>query len=296
MSEGAITPPARIALVGLGNMGVPMGARLIGAGYHLVGYDAAGAARERFLRDTKGETAGELVEAVSDAAVVILMLPDGKVVRAVAEAMRPHLAPKAIVVDMSSSDPVGTRALGEAFARSAIRFIDAPVSGGVKRAVDGTLAIIAGGEEATINAVEPVLSAMGKSIFRTGPLGSGHAMKALNNYLSGVGLVAACEALRVGQAFGLDPTLMADVLNVSTGRNNATENKLKQFVIPESYTSGFTIGLMAKDIRIADELAAAMGVRTPLADATAALWDEAARALGPDADHTAVARHLKAAQ
>jgi 3-hydroxyisobutyrate dehydrogenase len=102
---------------------------------------------------------------------------------------------------MSSSDPVATRALGEELIAAGIRFIDAPVSGGVKRAVDGSLAIMAGGNGATIDAVEPLLAAMGKSIFRTGPLGSGHAMKALNNYVSGAGLVAAVEALRVGQAF-----------------------------------------------------------------------------------------------
>jgi 3-hydroxyisobutyrate dehydrogenase len=207
--------------------------------------------------------------------------------------MRPHLSPAAIVVDMSSSDPVATRTLGEELIAAGIRFIDAPVSGGVKRAVDGSLAIMAGGDSATIDAVEPLLAAMGKSIFRTGPLGSGHAMKALNNYVSGAGLVAAVEALRVGQAFGLDPSVMVDVLNASTGRNNSTEVKLKQFVISETFASGFSIGLMAKDIRTADDLAAAMGVPAPLADSTAAIWDEASRSLGTTADHTAVARYVK---
>ncbi len=286
-----ILPPAPVALVGLGNMGLPMGRRLAEAGYRITGYDTQPAARDRF-RGQGCAVADDLAAAVGDAAAVITMLPDGKIVRTVVEALRPHLAPGAVVIDMSSSDPVGTREFGAGLAATGIAFVDAPVSGGVKRAVDGSLAIMAGGDEATIDRVEPVLAAMGKSIFRTGPIGSGHAMKALNNYVSGAGLVAALEALRVGKAFGLDPSVMVDVLNASTGKNNSTENKLKQFVISGTYASGFSIGLMAKDIRTADDLAHAMGVRTPLADDCAAFWDEAARALGGDADHTAIDRHL----
>ena len=294
MSEAPIRPPARIALVGLGNMGAPMAKRLFAVGYQVAGDDAAAEARERFTRETEAEPADDLASAVRDAAVVITMLPDGKIVRAVLREVRPHLRPGMTIIDMSSSDPVGTRTLGEELIAAGLGFIDAPVSGGVKRAVDGSLAIMAGGSPATIDAVEPVLGAMGRSIFRTGPLGSGHAMKALNNYVSGAGLVAAVEALRIGQAFGLDPTAMVDVLNASTGRNNSTEAKLKQFIISETFASGFSIGLMAKDIRTADELAVAMGVPAPLADSTAALWDDAARALGKEADHTAVAQHVAA--
>jgi 3-hydroxyisobutyrate dehydrogenase len=167
-------------------------------------------------------------------------------------------------------------------------FIDAPVSGGVKRAVDGSLAIMAGGDAASIDKVEPVLQAMGRSVFRTGPVGSGHAMKALNNYVSGAGLIAALEALDIAKAFGLDQNILVDVLNNSTGRNNSTELKLKQFVISETYGSGFFMGLMAKDIRTAHKLAQELHVPVPLADRCADLWDQAAEKLGPTADHTAV--------
>jgi len=166
--------------------------------------------------------------------------------------------------------------------------VDAPVSGGVRRALDGSLAIMAGGEAETIAKVRPLLEAMGKSIFATGAIGTGHAMKALNNYVSAAGLVAACEALQVGTRFGLDPTLMADILNVSTGRNNSTEVKLKPFVIPKTYASGFSLGLMAKDLRTADDLARALGVTARFSHLTAALWEEAQEALGAQADHTAI--------
>ena len=156
---------------------------------------------------------------------------------------------------MSSSAPLGTRKLGEELIAAGCGFIDAPVSGGVKRAVDGTLAIMVGGEAATIDRVDPVLAAMGRSIFRTGVLGSGHAMKALNNYVSAAGLVATVEALQVGRKFGLDPDLMADILNVSSGKNNTTELKLKQFMISQTFNAGFPLRLMAKDVRTADDLA-----------------------------------------
>jgi len=157
--------------------------------------------------------------------------------------------------------------------------------------MDGTLAILVGGEDRYIERAEPLLRAMGRSIFRTGPLGSGHAMKALNNYVSGAGLVAAVEAIRVGRAFGLDPHVMVDVLNAFTGRNNSTEVKLKQFVISESYSSGFHLGLMAKDIRAAAILAKELGIEAPLADWIAELWDDAVEQLGAVADHTEIARY-----
>ena len=288
-----VRPPAALAFIGLGNMGAPMAARLIEAGYEVTGCDASPAARERFAAIAGRTSVADVAAAVAGMPVVITMLPEGKAVAAVVAAMRPHLAPGAIVIDMSSSDPVGTRALGAELAAAAIRLIDAPVSGGVKRAVDGSLAIMAGGEAAAIDAVEPVLSPMGRVVFRTGPLGSGHAMKALNNYVSGAGFVAAIEALRVGEAFGLDPAVMTDVLNASTGRNNSTETKVKQLVLSESYASGFSLGLMAKDIRTAERLAAAIGIEARLAERCAALWDEAAAALGPSADHTEIARHLR---
>ena len=175
-----------------------------------------------------------------------------------------------------------------------VDYVDAPVSGGEPGARDGTLAIMAGGDNATIDRAEPILKAMGKSIFRTGPLGSGHAAKALNNYVSAAGLAAAVEAVAIGGRFGIDPNTLVDVFNASTGRNNSTENKIKQFVIPESFTSGFSLALMAKDIRTADDLAHQIGVIAPLADEVASLWDGALKELGNAADHTEIGRYLTA--
>jgi 3-hydroxyisobutyrate dehydrogenase len=291
LAEAGVRPPAAVTVVGLGNMGRPMAASLARAGYAVTGFDLAPAARERFAK-AGGRAAADMAAAVARAAVVITLVPDGKAVRAAVTAMRPHLAAGAIVIDMSSSAPLGTRALGAELNAAGFGFIDMPVSGGVKRANDATLAVMVGGDPAVIARVEPLLAAMGSSIFRTGPLGSGHAMKALNNYVSAAGLAAAVEALAVGQKFGLDPAVMTDVLNASSGRNNTTENKLKQFIIPRTFASGFSMALMAKDIRTADELAAAIRVAAPLADACTTLWDEAAQKLGGGADHTEFGRYL----
>ena len=291
--SAVIYPPARIAVIGLGNMGRPMAACLSRAGYSVVGFDTFATARAAFA-GAGGVATTTADDAAIGAAAIITLLPDGKIVCAAIEGIKARLAPGTVVIDMSSSAPMGTRALGEELIAAGLEFIDAPVSGGVKRAIDGSLAIMAGGDGKTIDRAEPILQAMGKSVIRTGPLGSGHAAKALNNYVSAAGLAAAAEALAIGSTFGIDPNTLVDVLNASTGRNNSTENKLKQFVIPETYSSGFALALMAKDIQTADELAHQIGVAAPLADEIAAMWNAALKELGPASDHTEIGRYLTA--
>ena len=199
------------------------------------------------------------------------------------------------MVDMSSSVPTDTVALGADLAKLGFRLIDAPVSGGVKRAVDGTLTIMVGGDEASLAQARPLLEAMGSKIFPTGRLGSGHAMKALNNFVSAAGVVAAMEAVIAGRKFGLDPERMIDILNVSTGRNNATEVKMKPFVLSETYASGFGLGLMAKDVGIAAGLAQSLGLHLPMLHEAAQLWRDAAGTLGAASDHTEIIKHIVAA-
>lgn len=291
MSASQITSPATIAVIGLGNMGVPMAACLIRAGFKVSGFDQSEAALKRFA-ETGGSAAASTTDAVKTADVVITLLPDGRIVKSVLESLKSSLKPGAIVIEMSSSEPLSTAELGAGFIKSGHEFIDAPISGGVRKATDGTLAIMVGGDTATIDKVEPVLKAMGKSIFRTGKLGSGHAVKALNNYVSAAGLIAAVEATMVAEKFGLDLDLLADILNASTGRNNTTEVKLKPFIISRKFNAGFPLKLMAKDVRTADALARALEVPTPFADLCSELWDGAAESLGSTADHTAIGLHI----
>jgi 3-hydroxyisobutyrate dehydrogenase len=287
----------RIAFLGLGKMGLPMARRLHEAGAPVVGFDPVEPTRLAFAA-AGGAVASTAREAVSGADVLITMLPNGKVVRAAllrGEPLVVHCAANAIVIDMSSSAPVGTRELADELAGRGVHLLDAPVSGGVKRALDGSLAIMVGGPPEVIAKVRPLLETMGKSIFETGAVGSGHAMKALNNYVSAAGLTAACEALQIGEKFGLDPVMMTDILNASTGRNNSTEVKLKPFVIPKNYASGFSLALMAKDLRTADDLAMHLDVPAPFSQALIEIWEQAADALSAAADHMAIDAYLATA-
>jgi len=291
-ANSAIVPPAAIAVIGLGNMGVPMGVRLVKAGFRVTGFDVSETARKNFAA-AGGQIANDVAAAAAAAEVIVTLLPNGKIVREAVYGLRPHLKPAAILVEMSSSDPIGTRALGEELIAAGHAFVDAPVSGGIRRAADGTLAIMVGGDAAAIDRIAVLLGAMGTSIFRTGALGSGHAMKALNNYVSSAGLIATVEALLIGRRFGLDPALMTDIFNASSGRNNTTELKLKQFIIPETFADGFPLRLMAKDVRTADDMAQALGIATPLADLCAQLWEAAAQTLDERANHTQVLRYME---
>jgi 3-hydroxyisobutyrate dehydrogenase len=287
----------RIAFLGLGKMGLPMARRLHEAGAPVVGFDPVEPTRLAFAA-AGGGVASTAREAVSGADVLITMLPNGKAVRAAllrGEPLVVHCAANAIVIDMSSSAPVGTRELADELAGRGVHLLDAPVSGGVKRALDGSLAIMVGGPPEVIAKVRPLLETMGKSIFETGAVGSGHAMKALNNYVSAAGLTAACEALQIGEKFGLDPVMMTDILNASTGRNNSTEVKLKPFVIPKNYASGFSLALMAKDLRTADDLAMHLDVPAPFSQALIEIWEQAADALSAAADHMAIDAYLATA-
>lgn len=278
-------PGARIAFAGLGAMGWPMAARLVAAGHDVTGVDAQpGRAAE------VGAAAASPAEAAGGAAVIVTMLPSSREVEAVLGVMRPALAPGTLVLEMTSGQPAVTRRLAEALAAEGITLVDAPVSGGVPRAKDGTLAIMAGGDGAALDRAEPVLLAMGTTIHRVGGVGAGQAMKALNNLASAGGFLIGIEALLIGQRFGLDPAAMVDVLNASTGMSNSSQKKFKQFVLSRSFDAGFGLDLMAKDLSIALEIGRDGGVPTPFAALCREMWAAAAALLGSGQDHTALAR------
>ncbi len=232
-------------------------------------------------------------EAAWGADAMITMLPDGDAVReAVLEAL-PSLRPGAVVIDMSSSEPAGTRALGVALARNRVHMIDAPVSGARFKAKDGTLAIMAGGDRKVFRKVLPLLQEMGTEIFHCGPLGAGPAVKALNNYLGAAGTLAGFEALLIARKFGLDPKPMLAAINASTGRNSTTARKIPQDVLTGRFGSGFKLALMAKDVAIASELARDLGVKTPFLKETLRHWKAAQKAMPRNADHTEIYKYQR---
>jgi len=229
------------------------------------------------------------------------MLPDGKIVRKAVcgeaesfkDCIAANLKPGSLLIDMSSSSPVGTRELGELLEKRGIKLIDAPVSNGVKGAFAATLAIMVGGDAATFTQVKPMLDKIGNQIFHAGPLGSGHAIKALNNYVSAAGLVAACEAVVAGKRFGLDPGVIVDILNASSGMNNTTKNKFKQHMLSGTYGAGFFTGLMAKDVRTALEVVKTTGTSSLLAEPCTDIWNKMEQDLGFTSDHTEMYRYVE---
>jgi 3-hydroxyisobutyrate dehydrogenase len=279
-----------VGFVGVGNMGRRMAANLAAAGFSLVVRDSDAGAQQRFV-DAHGGKSADSPRSFAGAKVVLTMLPDGAAVREAVLGWEGGIAvalePGAVVLDMSSSDPVGTKALAADLASAGIRVIDAPVSGGVTRAESGTLSLMVGGQDEDAFAlVRPVLETVGARIFRTGPLGSGHAMKALNNFLGASAYTTAVEALAIGKEFGLDPRVMLEVVNSSTGRSFNTEVVLKEDVITGRYGTGFAVGLLAKDVGIAADLAESVGVQAPALQLIRRRWAEAATALGFAADHS----------
>jgi 3-hydroxyisobutyrate dehydrogenase len=263
-------------------MGRLMAANLEAAGFSVQSFDLNGRGNCKSAR-----------AAVENAEVVITMLPDGETVREAALDALPALARGSVVIDMSSSDPAGTRALGTALAAKGIAMVDAPVSGARFKAKDGTLAIMVGGDKDVVAKVMPVLQKLGNEIFHVGPLGAGHAVKALNNYLGAAGTLAGFEALLIAQGFGLDPKPMLDAINASTGRNSTTVRKIPHDVLTGAFASGFKLALMTKDVGIAAGLARGLGVHTPFLEETLKHWRAAQKKLPADADHTEIYKYLK---
>jgi 3-hydroxyisobutyrate dehydrogenase len=266
-----------IAFIGLGRMGTPMAQRLLDSGFTVRGFDPTPAAGQ----DLQGGTwsrAASAAEAATGASVVVLMLPNSDVVDAVVADLRSASlpAPGSTILDMSSSDPVRTRALVDQLDDPAERFGDAPVSGG------GT------GED--LEKVRPVLAAVGERIVLVGSVGAGHAAKALNNLMSAAHLLASSEAMLAARAFGLDVTEVLEAVNGSSGRSVSTELKWPKFIVPETYDSGFAMQLLVKDVRIARRLGEAVGQPMRFADRALEMWDAALSDLGEGADHTEIAR------
>jgi 3-hydroxyisobutyrate dehydrogenase len=279
-----------VGFVGLGHAGWPMAENVAAAGYSLVVSDADSARERAFAIEHDGVGVG--FDAFGGCDLVVTMLPNGDVVRAVLlddSGLATRLAPGTIVVDTSSSDPYGTRALGEELAGRSLTLLDAPVTRPDHDKVNTRrIAFMVGGDDPeAIDRALPVLEAMGERVFRAGPLGHGHAMKALNNFVACAGEIAALDAMMIGARFGLDVKTMLDVFNAGTGRNFVTEHVLVDEALSRRYATGFQLALMVKD----------MGIAAKLADATAfdTTWPAQARermaaalaALGdPAADHS----------
>jgi len=283
----------RIAFAGIGNMGWPMAANLVKAGFEVTVCDVAPGRAASFATETGAKAAATPAEAANGADCVVIIVPTSKQVGEAVEAMLPSLKAGMLVIDMTSGQPGRTREIAAMLEGHGVAMIDCPVSGGVPRAKSGQLAIMVGGPAAEIDRAEPVLKAMGTSVYRCGDIGAGQAMKALNNLVSAGGYLIGIEALLIGQRFGLDPATMVDVLNASSGMNNSTQKKFKEYVLSRRFDAGFGLDLMVKDLSIALEVGRETTTPAPFSALCREMWLAAATSLGPGVDHTAVAKMLE---
>lgn len=297
-----MTAIKKIGFIGLGNMGNPMAGHLVKAGFDVAVYDIRAEAVAAFTAQHRAKAAGSLIEVARDADALITMLPDDRVVRKVVlgdgseNCAAAGLAAGSIVIDMSTSNPAGTRSLAEALAPRGIAVVDAPVMGGVVFAKDASLDIMVGGDAETIERCRPVFAALGRSVIHCGGVGTGHALKALANYVNACALINVIEAIAIGRKFGLDAKLMAEALiPLCAGRNHPIEKKVIPHVLTRRFGTGMAMGFIAKDVKIALETARSISAFAPLAERVSELWSAAAEKLGPDLDQTEITRYWEEA-
>lgn len=276
----------KIGFIGLGMMGAQMVRHLARDGHALALLDANSTTTSA-LCDELGAQA-LTADLAKELDLLITMLPNSDIVETVlqADGWAGCLRRGATVIDMSSSSPTRSRALAKFLGEAGLDYLDAPVSGGVKKAVAGTLAILVGGNEAVLEHWRPVLSLMGSSLLYIGEAGAGHAAKALNNFVSAAGLMATVEALHVAEEFGIAPEMMTEVLNNSSGQTNTSLNKVSPFMLSGSFNSGFAMRLMAKDLGIAQDLARSMSYPMQFGNHAIELWRSISQRAEATADHT----------
>jgi 3-hydroxyisobutyrate dehydrogenase len=278
----------RVAFLGLGDIGAPMAAHLARDPFDLVVWNRTASKAEEFAREHKAHVATTPAEAVKIADVVITCLPSSVEVEAVLHGdngMLDALRKGAVLIDCTSGDPPTSRSIAAELGGRGVDFIDAPVSGGTVAAKSGTLTVMWGGEALVFERVRPVVEAFGKKIVHAGPVGSGDALKAVNNALLAVHILSTAEGLAILVKAGVDPKIALEVINASSGRSNSSENLIPQRVLTRAFPRTFRLALLEKDIGIAAVLAEDLDARAPVISLVAERFHEARGKLGEEADH-----------
>lgn len=274
------------AFLGLGSIGKPMAARIAAAGFPLTVWNRTGERAAAFAREHQAKAAPSAADAVRAADVVITCMSTSSDVEGVLESgLWDALQAGSLFIDCTSGDPATSRRLAEKLARKEIAFIDAPVSGGVKGAVEGTLTVMCGGHADALQRALPVLNSFGKKIVHCGPAGAGDAVKAMNQSLLAITIWATGEALVALSKSGVSASVALDVINASSGRSNASMNLFPERVIGRRFPRTFRLALLDKDARIAAEIARDERVPAPLTQLAADLCMLARKELGEEADH-----------
>ncbi len=285
----------RVAFLGLGAIGRPMAARVANR-FPLAVWNRTAARATEVAGQIGAEAAATPREAARGAAVVITCLPTSHEVAALLEGpdgIMAGLEPDAVVVDCTSGDPVTSRAIAQTLATKGIPFLDAPVSGGTNGAAAGTLTVMVGGDAVVLERVKPVLAAFGTRIVHMGPVGSGDALKAVNNALLAINILAVGEGLAALAKSGVNAGLAIDVLNTSSGRSFVSENLVPERVLSRTFPNTFRLALLHKDIGIAVDLMKDMGVPADVTRTAWELYGNAREELGDDADYLEVIKLLE---
>ena len=270
-----------IGFVGLGSMGSVMVSLLSKEKFNIIAYDI-----NKEIELDRNITCAKNLRELVNCNILILILPNGSIVKETVLQLVEY-GFKGQVIDMSSSHPQQTIELQELVKQNGISVVDAPVSGGVKKAINGTLMVMVGSSQENFKAIKILLECFG-TVRHVGPLGAGHAMKALNNYVSASGLLASMQALATAEAYGIKANDFIEVINSSTGKNNSTQVKFLPFVIPRRYSSGFSLSLMTKDVEIASSIIKDAEFSTPLSDALPEYLVKALENSKEGVDHTAL--------
>jgi 3-hydroxyisobutyrate dehydrogenase-like beta-hydroxyacid dehydrogenase len=280
-----------LGFVGLGRMGGPMVGRLLDAGHAVTVFDISEPA-VRSVVERGAAPAGSAAEVAAAAEIVLTSLPNPDTVHRVAlgEAGIAHGGRVRTMVDLSTTGPSTATRVAEGLAAHGIQLVDAPVSGGIKGAREGTLAVMVSCPKATLETVQPLLATFGKVFFVGEKPGLAQVAKLGNNLLAAAALVISSEALAMAVKAGLDPAVMIDIINASSGRNSATEDKFPRAILPGTFDFGFTTGLSYKDVRLCVDEAEALGVPMVLGAVVRQMLAVTNAKFGPDSDFTSIAK------
>ena len=285
----------KLAFLGLGAIGAPM-ARHLAPQYTLSVWNRTASRAIDFARENNARAATSPADAVRGAAIAITCLPTSREVESLLDGEDGMLGAfdrGATLVDCTSGDPATSRRIAARLAERGVGFVDAPVSGGVSGAVKGILTIMCGGDEATMARARPILEAFGEKIVLCGPVGAGHAVKAINQAMLGVHIWSLAEGLVALEKAGVSTATALEVINASSGRSNTSMNLFPERVMTRAFPRTFRLALMDKDVRIAADFAREHGVPSPLLQLVSELLREARRELGEEADHVETAKVLE---
>jgi 3-hydroxyisobutyrate dehydrogenase len=285
----------RIAFLGLGAIGAPM-ARHVAARHDLVVWNRTAAKATEFARSTGARTASTPREAASSAEVIITCLPTSRELESLLDGPDGLIAgipAGTLLVDCTSGDPASSRRIAARLAERDVAFVDAPVSGGTSGAEAGTLTIMCGGDAAAFERARPVLEAFGKKILLVGPVGAGHALKAVNNALLAVHIWSAAEGLIALAKAGVASSTALEIINASSGRSNASENLIPQRVVTRAFPRTFRLALLEKDVAIAADFLREQRVPSAVLQQVAELFRAARAELGEEADHVEAVKLLE---